>query len=287
MSNRGKIWRSLLLPNSAIECVDCCSLCRLLVRFCYVFDFTVRSRNTLHCDLRLCDASQISSVIVKRVVTHASSRASGHQMMNDRPKRSTQQGHSYPDRSRQLTFANAGTPERSSRLRAAVSRRACFFSLLILLGLVGFVAFHRGTPFHSQASLSSDRLRQFGLSASNELHKCTPTSISAVCTWARQHSRVNRKRPTDWEPKEGWPQELEVTPSLHHASDRALTALDNATGSSQTTRESLQNVLHSLWPMQSKPDLPILEQSSLPQCAALYRQPCIALVGKHCCTTAS
>ncbi|KAL0051064.1 hypothetical protein WJX82_001306 [Trebouxia sp. C0006] len=31
--------------------------------------------------------------------------------------------------------------------------------------------------------------------------------------------------------------------------------------------------------MQSKPDLPILEQSSLPQCAALYRQPCIALVG--------
>lgn len=209
-------------------------------------------------------------------------------MTLDRPKRSTQQSHSYPDRSRVLlTFANAGTPERSSLLRAAVSRRACFLSLLILLCLAGFVAFLRRTPFQSQASFSSDRLRQFGLSQSNELHKCTTTSTSAVCKWARQHSRANRKRPTDWEPKEGWPEELEVTQSLHHASDRALTALDNATGSSQSTRESLQNVLHSLWPMQSKPDLPILEQSSLPQCAALYRQPCIALVGKHCFTTAA
>ena len=208
-------------------------------------------------------------------------------MTLDRPKRSTQQSHSYPDRSRQsLTFANAGTPERSSSLRAAVSRRSCFLSLLILLGLAGFIAFHRGSPFQSQASFSSDRLRQFGLSASNEVHKCTPTSTSAVCKWARQHSRVNRKRPTDWEPKEGWPDDLEVTQSLHHASDRALTALDNATGSSQTSRESLQSVLHSLWPMQSKPDLPILEGSSLPQCAALYSQPCIALVGKHCCTPA-
>lgn len=201
-------------------------------------------------------------------------------MTLDRPKRSTQQSHSYPDRSRQsLTFANAGTPERSSLLRAVVSRRACFLSLLILLGLAGFVAFHRGSPFQSQAGFSSDKLRQFGLPASNELYKCTSTSTSAVCKWARQHSGVNRQRPTDWEPKEGWPEELEVTQSLHHASDRALTALDNTTGSSHTTRESLQSVLHSLWPMQSKPDLPIQKQSSLPQCAALYRQPCIALVG--------
>ena len=74
--------------------------------------------------------------------------------------------------------------------------------------------------------------------------------------------------------------------SEHHASDRALTALDNASSSSTAAQESLQSVVNSLWPLPSETDLPTLDPSTLPQCAALYSQLCIAFVGAPCCGAA-
>ncbi len=158
-------------------------------------------------------------------------------MTTDTPKHSTQQSHAYPDRSRQsLTFSNAATAERSRSV--VLARLACLFLLVSLVCLAGAAALYRGSSsahFRSQGPFSNDRLRQFGQSASNGLQNCTATSSSAVRKWARQHSRINRKRPADWEPKAGWPEELEMTQSLRHSSDQALTALDNVTDPSKTT----------------------------------------------------
>lgn len=202
-------------------------------------------------------------------------------MTTDTAKRASQQGHAYSDRSRQSLTSNAATAVRSRSKSVRFTRFACFLVLLVLLGLAGFTALSRSRGrhhayFRSRGPFSDYKLRQFGQPTFNELQNCTASSRSAVCKWAKQHNRVNRKRPADWEPKEGWPEELETTHSLHHASDRALTALDNINDSSR--KMSLQSVLQSLWPYQEQ-DLPIVEQSSLPQCSALPMQPCIALVG--------
>lgn len=204
-------------------------------------------------------------------------------MMADTAKRTSQQTHAYSDRSRQSLTSNAATAVRSRSKSVRFTRFACFLVLLVFLGSAGFIAVSRSTGrhhayFRSRGPFSEHKLRQFGQSASNELQNCTASSRSTVCKWAKQHNRVNRKRPADWEPKEGWPEELETTQLLHHASDRALAAVDNANDPSRNFRMSLQSVLQSLWPYQEQ-DLPIVEHSSLPQCSALHRQPCIALVG--------
>lgn len=208
-------------------------------------------------------------------------------MTTETAKRTSQQSNAYSDRSRQSLTSSSATAVRSRSKGVRFTRFACFLFLLVLLGLAGFTALSRSRGrhhayFRSRGPFSEHKLRQFGQSASNDLQNCTASSRSAVCKWAKQHNRVNRKRPADWEPKEGWPEELETTHSLHHASDRALTALDNANDSSRNFRMSLQSVLQSLWPYQEQ-DLPIVEQSSLPQCSALHTQPCIALVGMWWC----
>lgn len=203
-------------------------------------------------------------------------------MTTDTPKRFTQSTHAYSDRSRQsLTFSNAATAERSRSKNSALGKLACFLVLLVFLVFAGVTALSRGqhsAHFRSRGPFSNQKLRHFGQTASNELQNCTARSTSAVCKWAKQHSRTNRKRPADWKPKVGWPDDMEMAQSVRHTSDRALTAVDNSTSAS-STKESLQSVLQTLWPVQRQPDLPTVQRSSMPQCAALYNQPCIAVVG--------
>ena len=176
--------------------------------------------------------------------------------------------------------------------RAAATGRSSFragyrllLPLVIAILLIGLYVTGSRLPqrlayFRSQGRLSDHKLRQFSQSVSKESQDCNAHPRSAFCKLARKQSRANRQRPRDWSPKPGWPESLVVTNSMRHTSERALTALEKAQSSSLSSSQSLQSVLQSLWLTQSNLNLPITQQSSLPQCSALYNQPCIALIGE-------
>ena len=173
------------------------------------------------------------------------------------------------------------------RLRKRDARGlACFLVLLVLLLTTGLIALLQHTlHVRFQRPFRNEDIRQFSQSASKELQDCTATSKSALCTWARQYSIANRKRPANWSPREGWQEGLGAVQSVRHASDRGLTAVGNSTSSNIPHKQSLQSVLHSLWPSQNQSDLPPVEPAVLPQCGALHTQACIAVVGAHCCNS--
>ncbi|KAL3152007.1 hypothetical protein ABBQ32_001126 [Trebouxia sp. C0010 RCD-2024] len=215
-------------------------------------------------------------------------------MTTDTPRRSIQAGHLYSDRARQaLSFPSGVASKRTKTSSAATSKAAyCIVFLLVLL-LAGF-SVSRGR--RSSHFPSNDAIRKVGQPALNLLRNCTAASTSPVCKWARKHNRANRKRPVDWEPKEGWPEDVEVLSSTRHTSDRALTAVEKALLSLNMPSQPLQSVAQSFWPTQSAPWASETQRSNLPQCAALHSHPCIAVIGSgnfsyelqpelHNCTT--
>lgn len=199
-------------------------------------------------------------------------------MTTDTPRRSIQAGHLYSDRARQaLSFPSGVASKRTKTSSAATSKAAyCIVFLLVLL-LAGF-SVSRGR--RSSHFPSNDAIRKVGQPALNLLRNCTAASTSPVCKWARKHNRANRKRPVDWEPKEGWPEDVEVLSSTRHTSDRALTAVEKALLSLNMPSQPLQSVAQSFWPTQSAPWASETQRSNLPQCAALHSHPCIAVIGE-------
>ena len=206
-------------------------------------------------------------------------------MTSDTPKRSGQPSHLHSDRARQSqTFASAASSQRSRSRHKSKIKSACFLGLLLLLTLAGFSALSKGRRsrhFLSRGLSDNDALRQIAQSASSELQNCTAASNSPVCNWAKKHSRANRKRPADWEPKEGWPEDAEVAASLRHASDRALAAVGNATSSVHTPVQALQTIVQSFWPNPAAHGSSGTQAASLPQCNAVQGHSCIAVIGKY------
>lgn len=197
-------------------------------------------------------------------------------MTTDTPRRSTHPGHTHSGWKRQALSFTIDTPKRNRTSSAAIAK-AAFCIVLLLLALAGFSAFSRGRqPSHFGSHSPGSALEQLGQPAINELRDCTSTSTSPLCKWVRRHNRANRKRPVDWEPAEGWPEDAGVLSSTHHASDRALTAVEKA----EKSPEPLQNIVQSFWPVQPVPGAADTPQSSLPQCAHLHSCPCIAIIGK-------
>ena len=209
-------------------------------------------------------------------------------MTTDTPKRSGQPSHLHSDRARQSqTFASAATSERSRTRHLTNFKGACCLGLLLLLTLAGFSALskdRRSRHFHSRGPVDNSALRQLAQSASSELQNCTAASKSPVCNWARKHNRANRKRPADWEPKEGWPEDVDMAASLRHASDRALAAVGNATTSVHTPVQPLQSIVQSFWPNPVEPGSSGTQAANLPQCSAVHGHSCVAVIGKTCLT---
>ena len=203
-------------------------------------------------------------------------------MTTDTPRRSGQAGYFSSDRARQaLSFPSGVTSKRTRTSSAATAKAAwCIVFLLVLL-LAGFSASRgrRSTHFRSFSPGSNNAFEQLGQPSLNALRNCTAASTSPVCKWARKHNSANRKRPVDWEPKEGWPEDVEVLSSIRHASDRALTAVEKALFSLNKPSQPLQSVAQSFWPTNSAPGASDTQPSDLPQCAALHSHPCIALIG--------
>lgn len=206
-------------------------------------------------------------------------------MTTDTPRRSIQPGHSYSDRARQsLTLSNSIASKRTRTSSLATAKTACCLVLLLVLLLAGF-SVSRGRPssqFRSLRPGSNNPFEQLGQPALNELRNCTAVSMTPVCKWARKHSRANRKRPVDWEPKEGWPEDAEILSSIRHASDRALTAVEQALLPLNRPSQPLQSIAQSFWPTQNTPEASDTQRSNLPQCAGLHSHPCIALIGECC-----
>lgn len=204
-------------------------------------------------------------------------------MTTDTPRRSTHPGHAHSEWARQaMSFTSGDTSRRNRASSVAIARAACCIVLLLLL-LAGFNAFPRGrhsSPFGSYSPGSA--LEHLGQPAINELSNCTAASTSPLCKWARKHNRANRKRPVDWEPAEGWPEHAEVLSSTRHASDRALTAVKEASLVADRTPEPLENIAKSFWPMQHVPGVSNTPQSTQPQCSDLHNRPCIAIIGEGC-----
>lgn len=212
-------------------------------------------------------------------------------MTTDTPRRSVQPGHPYSDRARQsLPFTSGDASKRNRTSSVTTSGAAVCIVLLLVLVLAGFSALSRGRQssyFRSQGPGNNSALEQLGQSASNELRNCTATSTSPVCLWARKHNRANRKRPVDWEPKEGWPEDADFLSSVRRVSDRTLTAVEKASRSLDKPIEPLQSIVQSLWPVQSAPAASDTQQSESPQCAALHSRPCIAVIGESFMGTVS
>ena len=197
-------------------------------------------------------------------------------MTTDTPRRSSHPGHTHSEWARQaLSFTSSDTSRRNRTSNAAIAK-AAFCIVLLLLALAGFSAFSRGRqPSHFGSHSLGSALEQLGQPAVNELRDCT-LAKSPLCKWARRYNRANRKRPVDWEPAEGWPEDAEVLSSIRHTSDRALTAVEKG----DKPPEALQNIVQSFWPVQPAPGVSDTPQSSLPQCGHLHNRPCIAIIGK-------
>ena len=206
-------------------------------------------------------------------------------MTTDTPKRSGQASQ-HSDRARQpFTFPVPASTERGRIRRRLAVKTAFCAGILLLLALAGFSALSKGRPStHARSRGPGKRnpLRQFRQSASNELQNCTATSRSPVCDWARKHNRANRKRPVDWEPKEGWPEDAVIVSTVRHASDRALAAVGNVTTSTRRALEPLQSVAQSIWPAQKTPEAPATQQQNLAQCTVFHSHACIAVIGGSC-----
>ena len=198
-------------------------------------------------------------------------------MTADTPRRSFHQSQSRSGWARQApSFTSGDTPRRNRTSSVAIAKTA-FCIVLLLLVLAGFNAFSKGRQSsHFGSHSRGSALEQLGQPALNELRDCTAASKSPLCKWARRHNRANRKRPVDWEPAEGWPENAEVLSSIRHTSDRTLTAVEKA----DKPLEPLQNTVQSFWPMQDAPGVSDTPRSSLPQCTNLHNRPCIAIIGK-------
>ena len=197
-------------------------------------------------------------------------------MTTDTPRRSIHQVQSHSGWARRALSFTSGDTSRRNRTSSVAIAKTALCIILLLLVLAGFSAFSGGrqsSRFGSQRRGSA--LEQLGRSAIHELRDCTAASKSPLCKWVRRHNRANRKRPVDWEPAEGWPENAEVLSSIRHTSDRTLTAVEKA----DKPLEPLQNIVQSFWPMQPAPGVDT-RRSSLPQCASLHNRPCIAIIGK-------
>ena len=198
-------------------------------------------------------------------------------MTTDSPRRSIHPVQSQSGWGRQaLSFTSGDNSRRSRTRRVAIAKASCCIVLLLLV-LAGFNAFSRGRQSsHFGSHSPGSALEQLGQPAVNELRSCTAASKSPLCKWARRHNRANRKRPVDWEPPEGWPEDAQVLSSIRQASNRALTAVEKA----NKPLEPLQHIVQSFWPVQHAPVLSNTPPSSLPQCANLHNRHCIAIIGK-------